>query len=435
MNKAEVVFAKSQTAQGVLALRPALNLRIANESLRSAFGSITSLEEDLLVMASSIFACDLAFKRGDRENFVRKISLKIPVVNRALLESVRQDITYAIYLLSHDAWNIELTQRIGTPETAQVWNQTNNSKVLLFSGGLDSFAAAADAGYSGTKVHLISHLTGNHNISRSQQSLFEHLQTSFPGQFARTSFRVGATNKSSDGYPFPTDQEREETQRTRSFLFLTLAGLAARKLGASDVIMIAENGQLAIHLPLTAARISAFSTHTAHPEFVKTMGEILSRVLAFDIRIENPFLYLTKGEVVSKIKGIQAAQIPQTISCWRSARMLGGYTHCGECVPCLVRRIANEAHGIRIDEYARDLFREDVASLEADDLGKRNFLELAEFVRFFFGTNSRAQIISSYPELINESIDANHAIAMYKRFASEAVNVFSNYAKLTALVR
>jgi hypothetical protein len=31
-----------------------------------------------------------------------------------------------------------------------------------------------------------------------------------------------------------------------------------------QLIYIAENGQMAIHLPLTQARIGAFSTHTAH---------------------------------------------------------------------------------------------------------------------------------------------------------------------------
>ena len=70
-----------------------------------------------------------------------------------------------------------------------------------------------------------------------------------------------------------------------------------------DVVVIAENGQMAIHLPLTTARIGGFSTHTAHPEFVRMMGKLLSTLLDYPIRIENPFLYMTKAEVVAAVAG------------------------------------------------------------------------------------------------------------------------------------
>ena len=435
MNEAEVVFDNSPVGQGILALRPGVNLRTGEDNLRAAFGILTSLEKDLLVVASSILACDLAFKRGERENIIRKIKLKIPVINHALLESVRGEILFAIYILSHDAWDIEFTHYQGTPETNQTWVQESDSKILLFSGGLDSFAAAVNLGYSGEQIHLISHLTGNQNVYRSQNLLFEYLKANFINQFTRTSVRVGGVNRNSEGYPFPTDQAREDTQRTRSFLFLTLAGIAARRLGIKDIIMIAENGQLAIHLPLTAARISAFSTHTAHPEFVESMTKILRSVLSFNIHIENPFLYMTKAEVVKKIQGNEVTMIPTTISCWMSARITGAYSHCGECIPCIIRRIANEYNNIKINEYNRDILSEDIADLDPDDKGKRNFIELAEFVKVFHNTRSQAQMINSYPELLNNSFDTGRAIDMYRRFASEANQVFSSYPNLASIVR
>ncbi len=243
----------------------------------------------------------------------------------------------------------------------------------------------------------MSHITGNQNISRSQASLFEYLNSTFPSQFNRTSIRVGGVNRTQDGYPFPTDQAREESQRTRSFLFLTLAGIAARRIGAKDVIMIAENGQLAIHLPLTAARISAFSTHTAHPEFIEIMTNILRAVLSFNIRIHNPFLYMTKAEVVRTIQRNEATMVPTTISCWMSARITGGYTHCGVCIPCIIRRIANECNGIKVDEYSRDILSEDIANLDPNDIGRRNLVELAEFVRFFRTANAQSYIWRAWP--------------------------------------
>jgi hypothetical protein len=118
-----------------------------------------------------------------------------------------------------------------------------------------------------------------------------------------------------------------------------------------------------------------------------------------------------------------------------SARITGGYTHCGECIPCIIRRIANENNGIKIDEYNRDILSDDIAHLDPNDTGKRNFVELAEFVNIFHSASSESQIINSYPELMNDSIDARKAIDMYRRFAIEANQVFSTYPNLASVLR
>ena len=68
-------------------------------------------------------------------------------------------------------------------------------------------------------------MTGNQTISESQQAAFGHLDALSPNQFSYLLFRVAATNRARQGYPFPTHREREPSQRTRSFLFLALAAL------------------------------------------------------------------------------------------------------------------------------------------------------------------------------------------------------------------
>lgn len=434
MGGAIVKLDDAAVPDGILVLKPGANLRTGERDLASAFGSLTSLEQDLLTLAAAIYACDIAFKRGEREDFTRSIQLDIPVVNQALLRSIQDKIVYALYKLSDDVWEIEFTNRSGTPEAYKKWPKENEEKVLLFSGGVDSFAAAVQLGYSGDKVHLVSHITANRTVSRAQDTLFGYLETNFPGRFCRSPVRVGGVNKAKEGYPFPSDLEREDTQRTRSFLFLTLAGIVARRIGTREIIMIAENGQLAIHLPLTAARISAFSTHTAHPEFVDVMSSILQMALSHDIRIQNPYLYMTKAEVVSTALSKDLNMIERTISCWRSSRLPASQTHCGSCIPCLIRRIANEFNGVMLNEYGRDIFSEDVASLAPDDDAKRNFVEMAEFVRFFEQTMPEAEILMEYPELVNENVDAAQAIGMYQRFAKEARSVFNRYPHLSSVV-
>jgi hypothetical protein len=216
-------------------------------------------------------------------------------------------------------------------------------------------------------------------------------------------------------------------------MFLSIASLAARRTGHSKLVMIAENGQLAIHLPLSAARIGAFSTHTAHPQFVHLAGDYFSTLLDFPLTISNPYLYKTKAEVVSKLARSHRTAIAKAVSCWRGARLGTKSNHCGECVPCLVRRIALEVNGVRLKEYERDLLSEDVAALGPDDEGKRNVVELAEFISAF-RTMAPIDLDMTFPGLFDPQIDRDAAVAMYQRFADEGMKVLSKYPGIAPLL-
>jgi len=406
----------------VLVLVPHKNLITGSKEIAKAIGELTSLEEDLLTLAAAIFGVDLAAKRGEREKLTRNLMLSIPVVNHHAFTHLRDDLAYILYLLSDDNWTIDFVQREGTPEGARHWS-VQDGQTLLFSGGLDSLAAAVEVLERGSTLQLASHYTRNRATKTSQDQLFQHLSSTFGGRVSRVTARI--TGQNSGALRFPSDDEREATQRTRSFAFLVLGAIVARRTGFRDVLFIAENGQMAIHLPLTAARIGAFSTHTAHPEFVHEMERFLGAVLSFPLSIRNPFLYRTKAECIAPLFADHWAAVEQSVSCWRSSRQAS--RHCGECVPCLIRRIAIEVHGQYLAEYARDLLAERVADLPADDLGKRNLVELAEFVAWFGGSHSDARLEETFPDLYNEHIDRTQAIQMYRRFAIEAQTVFARY--------
>jgi hypothetical protein len=219
-------------------------------------------------------------------------------------------------------------------------------------------------------------------------------------------------------------------------LFLGLACLAARRTGFGRIVTLAENGQMALHLPLTAARCGPFSTHTAHPEFVNLAQRIFSRLLTYTFTFFNPFLYLTKAEVVQRLPQALRGAIPRSVSCWRASRLRGARSHCGQCVPCLVRRLALECVGIRLAEYQRDILAEDIAGLAEDDVGKGNVVDLLELVRHF--TNIDAgdvpTLIERFPDLVNEDIDLAEAVGLYRRFAAEIQGVRGNYRSLQALL-
>ena len=88
-----------------------------------------------------------------------------------------------------------------------------------------------------------------------------------------------------------------------------------------------------------------------------------------------------------------------------------------------------------IPEYEKDPFNEGVASLPEDDVGKRNLTELAEFIALFAPSYSDAAIEDNFPGLINEHIDKQQAIAMYRRFSIEARTVLGRYPRLRPLLQ
>jgi len=93
------------------------NLVTGRAELAKAFGGrLTSLEDDLMMLASAVFATDLAAKRGPCELYYRDLHLTVPVANLHAFERVRDDLAVILYLLSDDNWTIDFVQSTGQPE-------------------------------------------------------------------------------------------------------------------------------------------------------------------------------------------------------------------------------------------------------------------------------------------------------------------------------
>ena len=404
------------------------NLRTGETEFRTQFGEITSLERDMLVVASAVLAADVAAKRGMRVDINRDMRMTIPVVNIHAFTAQGTLLQRILHKLSDDRWDITFVRAPGEQESILPW-PARSGKTLLFSGGLDSLAAAImllDENGAGN-VQLVSHRTGNTLTISTQNSLYEYLQQHYGADIPRISVKTGGKDTDEDKYPTDT---LEVSQRTRSFLFLTIAAVAARRRGMSEIVMIAENGQMAIHVPLSSARIGAFSTHTAHPDFVSKVATFFSAIMDYEIVIQNPFQYQTKAEVVAELAVNHQLALPRSMSCWKGHRVGG---HCGFCIPCLIRRIALEHHGLNVDTWRRDIFAENVGALPYTDEGKRNISELAQFVQDF-NIMSDAEIDLEHCEVNNSFFDRDQAVAMYRRFSDEAIAVFENYPSLSHLL-
>jgi 7-cyano-7-deazaguanine synthase in queuosine biosynthesis len=388
------------------------------KGLEENFKDVSTLELDLLAIASSIFAADRGQQRGDREKFARTFELHIPIINIGRLIGLVPIIEKTLRRLSNDTWQINLYQCAGTICNSEPTKQASG-KVLLFSGGLDSLAAAIEFSRGSESLALVSHHTMNRQTTTAQSTLYQML-LSKGCKLTHHSYFVSARDSNS------FEHAVENTQRTRSFLFLTLAAITASRLGRREIVVIAENGQMAIHLPLSSARIAAFSTHTAHPDVLAQMQLYLRGAFGMDFVIQNPYVLKTKKEVIEPILKNAPETIPHSNSCWKSSRMTKGATHCGECIPCFIRRIAIESYRLDKTAYGRDVFKEKFGNLNPADEGRRNLADLAELT-FKFEKMSDTELYDEWPELYSENIDAPATIAMYRRAAAETRLVLSKY--------
>lgn len=432
MSKTTVMVGGENVAGCDIHLLPGQNLYTGINKFAGEFGATDSLEEDLFNLASGIYGSDLAVKREEREHYIRTIDLSVEVVNLHLFERVRSDIERALFVVSKDNWKIKFVQKEGVPLTSVKW-QKREGAVLLFSGGIDSMCAASEFVKEGKDLVLVSHNSHmNHVIDSCQNNIHDAIEKHYKTKIRHVHIKVYGRNQG--GYDFPKDDLRENTQRTRSFLFLTLAALVTRRCDFNKILFMAENGQFAIHLPLNNSRVGPFSTHTADPEFVSRVQKIFQTLLGNpDFEIHNPFLYKTKAEVFALLPDKLKKEARSSASCWMIQRL---NKHCGYCVPCISRRIALEYNGISFKEYETDLFRTDTIKLEDTNDRRRNLNDYLEFIAKFKDITdaTKYELREDFPELWNTAFDFDGAVGLYQRVATQSLEVFKKYPHVLKLI-
>ncbi|MBA3518658.1 MAG: hypothetical protein H0T75_13700, partial [Rhizobiales bacterium] len=186
---------------------------------------------DLLEIATYVFCADRAISRGGEAQtgngaaWRRRLHFVVPVRDPdhwrrpEILEALQTTLTF----LSDDEYGFEF-------ETAEVENSVQSyleftedessispDEIVLFSGGLDSVAGAVEELSRDMSIALVSHRSSPKTYSH-QKALVADLQRRFPGKVMH--FPVLITRL--EGLRAP-----ETTQRTRSFLYSTLACVIA----------------------------------------------------------------------------------------------------------------------------------------------------------------------------------------------------------------
>lgn len=375
---------------------------------------LTPGEMDWLEAVVAIYAADLACQRGEGDlDWGRDIELHLGLREPAALEPHRVALQEIFGDLSGDRLRIHLYQSEDPgpiPRYGQEWPEFD--AVALFSGGVDSFVGAARLMTEGVKPLLVSHGAG---ANTTPQSLARKAITAKFGSLpdARVS------THQDDGFP-----KAEESQRARSLLFMGAAALIAAVQGVEDVY-INENGVMAVHVPLTAARFGSLSTKTAYPPIVEKVGRVASLALSAPIEIRNNLIGETKPEVVATAKalGVDGA-LPDTASCWTWQR---NRRHCGACIPCLTRRISFELEGIEESRpHVADPFdlQKDVERPFARD----NMSHLCQVVQEVDGMSDYSFELE-HPEILDggQMLTPVEARDLYRRWAAQALSVLESH--------
>ncbi|MGH3341358.1 MAG: 7-cyano-7-deazaguanine synthase [Carbonactinosporaceae bacterium] len=306
---------------------------------------------DLLTVALSAYAADRAApRRAAADGWTRQMRLSVPVVDPDGLDT--SALAAVLGLLTSDEWEIVL--RPGRP----IWNagllppcDPLPDIVALFSAGLDSLVASMELARDAARgVHLVAH-HDDPALRDRQREIFGHLGSA-PSRLLQ--FAADLQPRAEGSFACT---RTETTTRSRPLLVMAAAIVVAAAYGARRVV-VPENGQLALNLPLTASRIGSCSARAAHPATLHLVNRLLETV-GTEIRVDNPFLSMTKGEVCERAShaGVPASVVTRTVSCGasRHADPAPGCRNCGYCHACLVRRAGLlRGYGSDPTRYGRD---------------------------------------------------------------------------------
>lgn len=363
-----------------------VNLNVDFKELFLFTKNTNSTAFDFFLISAIIYGIDVLIPRANNSinGWSRELDVTLPVENIDLWNTIIEDFEKLLNFLTGDYWTLNFTKRteniIFIPKNYRNIKSVSPStynKVSLFSGGLDSLVGVIDQlNLPNNRLVFASHYDSKANGPKNDQSKVEKiLRRKYGANYYLVQTRVDIDSHTIDRNKI----KHENTFRSRSLLFISIALILADKVSSNTPILIPENGTIALNHPLTPSRRSSCSTRTAHPYYLGKLNLLLSN-LGFRNTIKNEYEYMTKGEMLSHCKDRVTLEESCNDSCSCAKRgtrkdirdVQSGTNHCGVCMPCLYRRTALHHIGLDNELYGTDLFNPI----------KKDLLEIQDFKAF-----------------------------------------------------
>ena len=394
--------------------------------------------KDLLEIAGYVFAADRKTYRGKSDDLeyhswsrAFNFHIKVRDLDFWKRKEIQEHLENALVFMSGDhSYKFYFYQAEEDFPTSIFDNEKfevqtpEKLKVALYSGGIDSLAGAIEAlETTDSEICMVSHQSGQPGTIMTQRVIFEQLKNLYPNRCNHYKFHCGLHGIKS----------KDETQRTRSFLYCSTA-FAIAKTYKQDCIYVYENGITSLNFSETQDLMNARSSRTTHPQTLSRLEDLFKAIAEEDFHIHNPFLFKTKTEVAEVIKKHNKLDIFDTsVSCSVTRNKERGNTHCGKCSQCIDRRFAVYAAGIEkyddnglyhFDFLQDDLIDDDIkkaltdyirlankwAKQDIDSWWEERSLEILEIIDFIKGESEQDKMTQLYDLCFKHSQHIESAI-------------------------
>jgi len=288
---------------------------------------------DFSTFALAASAADLAVSRStSADGWTRVINLTVALVEPEPFTRIASKLQEMLRFLTGDFWHLNFTDGADAPPLSTAPKVFDADCVSLLSGGVDSLVGAIDLTTQGHSPLFVSQIAKGDALTQR-----------------RYANRLGASERHLQwNHNIQLVHPTERSTRGRSIVFFAFAAIAASALrgGTAPVmVFVPENGFISLNVPLNPGRAGSLSTKTTHPVFMDRLQEVWS-ALGLRGQLVRPYAFKTKGELMAECndQGLLTGLVGQSTSCGRFGYY--GYTHCGRCVPCLVRRSSFLSAGI-----------------------------------------------------------------------------------------
>lgn len=348
---------------------PSKNVNIALQKFVTSIYTTTKRVKDLLEITGYIFAADRESRRGkpndvEYHSWSRSFHFHTKVRDLKFwnTEEVKKLLNDILCFITGDK-EYKFTFYKGADDfPADLFDTEQLSldvkkkiSITLFSGGLDSLAGIIEK-LETTKdeLCLVSHQSGQPSVKKTQDDLFAAIDKLYPGRCKHYKYHCGLSHLKSI----------DETQRTRAFLFTSMAFAIANTYN-QEKIYVFENGITSLNFAKTQDMMNGRASRTTHPKTIALLERLFTIMAGKPFKIEHPFLFKTKTEVLQVIKKYKKQRLlDSAVSCSSTRNKPAQYTHCGVCSQCIDRRFAVYAAEIeKFDEngiYDYDFLTEDL---------------------------------------------------------------------------
>lgn len=415
-----------------------VTLKISDISKKMA-ANIPPVLVDLLEIATYVYCADQATTRGAGNTthygaqWRRRFTFHIPVREPDVWSSspVLTALQGTLGFLSDDEYAFTFTALTDPPAVAQYLDfgpggatGARPDEVMLFSGGIDSLGGAVREAAVGKKaIALVSHRSSP-KIAKRQKDLLADLGAHYSTRLFHVPVWIHKDKALG----------REFTQRTRSFLYASLAAVVARIFDLWR-IRFYENGVVSVNLPIAPQVVGGRATRTTHPQVLNGFSEIFTALFQRPFTVEDPFLWMTKAQVVRSIRDAGCGDlIKYAVSCTHVWAMTTLKTHCGVCSQCIDRRMATLSAGCPDHEDPEEMYAVDLLRGARQRGDSRTMVESYVRTAKRVKDMSEAAFFSEFGELhrvtrhmTGMTVDqaASGILNLYKRHATDVCDVIT----------